>query len=333
MALRRAIVRLCLVTPPPPVPRADASVSPFAGVPQSTLKAPQTIASSSVAANISDGLPPMSVSIRKRTGEPLISSAPLHSTQPHSAVGNVKRIILVRNGQSDVIKRPEVILETPDWRVPLNGDGMCESFDAGVQLAHMIGREPVYIYFSPYLRAKESLRGILAGALKVRKLNIVGIREDARLRDGDIGRYTTKEELLAAMAEQAGYGEFFYRFPHGESGADVCDRVSSFLDVFQREKLSFPNNTTVVIVSHALTIRMFIKRWFHLNVDTFHKTKTIPTARFVELHRTDHDHFKFKLTTESSELLGLPLSLKDEAGYAFRNTQLLGSLSTGAPFL
>ena len=31
------------------------------------------------------------------------------------------------------------------------------------------------------------------------------------------------------------FGRFFYRFPDGESGADVYDRVSAFLGTFHRD--------------------------------------------------------------------------------------------------
>jgi broad specificity phosphatase PhoE len=247
--------------------------------------------------------------------------------------GTVKRILLIRNGLCDVMRDPAKIMDIPDWKYPVSAEGYQDNVVLGRQLANMLQREPVYFYFSPYERSKQSLKALLEGALEVRRLNIVGCREDARLRDEDLGRYASKEELYATLKEQQTYGPFFYRFPHGESGADVGDRVSSFLDVFQREKVALPPNTNVLIMTHDLTIRMFIKRWFHLTVDTFHKMYSVPTSTPVELFRTPHDHFKFKLTPESTQLLGLPLSLKDEEGYTHRNTQLLGSLSTGAPFL
>lgn len=247
--------------------------------------------------------------------------------------GTVKRIILIRNGLCDVMGDPAKIMDIPDWKYPVSAEGYQDQLALGRDLATTLQREPVYFYFSPYQRSKDSLKALLEGALEVRRLNIVGCREDARLRDEDLGRYASKEELYATLREQGQYGPFFYRFPHGESGADVGDRVSSFLDVFQREKTAFPPNTNVVIMTHDLTIRMFIKRWFHLTVDTFHKMYSVPTSTPVELFRTPHDHFKFKLSPESTQLLGLPQSLKDVEGYSYRNTQLLGSLSTGAPFL
>jgi broad specificity phosphatase PhoE len=133
--------------------------------------------------------------------------------------------------------------------------------------------------------------------------------------------------------EREEYGKFFYRFPHGESGADVCDRVCSFLEAFQREKLSFPMNTNVVILTHGLTIRMFVKRWFHLSVETFHEMTSPAPGRPIHLLRRDARTGSFRLTDECISQLSLPTSLNRENGYEFRNKQLLGSVSTGAPFL
>eukprot|EP00744_Colponema_vietnamica_P022406 GILI01032171.1.p1 GENE.GILI01032171.1~~GILI01032171.1.p1 ORF type:complete len:209 (-),score=0.12 GILI01032171.1:43-576(-) len=171
-----------------------------------------------------------------------------------------------------------------------------------------------------------------SGKSAPKPLNIFGVREDSRLRDGDIGRFADVEELNQCLKERESYGKFFYRFPHGESGADVCDRVSSFLDAFQREKEGFPPNTTVLLVTHGLTIRMLVKRWFHLNVSTFHTMTSPPPGKCVELTCVGEGQ-SFKLTDESVEYLSLPKSLTESNGYAYRNKSMFGSLSIGAPYV
>ena len=265
----------------------------------------------------------MSVTVRAR---------PLAAAEA-AAKETVKRIILIRNGESLANVDIKHYCTTADWRIPLSQQGCDESLAAGQNLAQLLGHEPVYFYFSPYIRSKETLKHVLEGAATVTRLNIVGVREDVRLRDGDIGRYSSVDELRRCLQEREEYGKFFYRFPHGESGADVCDRITSFLDAFQREKASFPMNTNVVVLTHGLTIRMFVKRWFHLNVDTFHLMTSPPTGSSVELEQQPHSNGSFKLSGESLTMLNLPPSLAGVAGYAFRNKKLLGSLSTGAPYM
>jgi broad specificity phosphatase PhoE len=243
----------------------------------------------------------------------------------------VRRIILIRNGESSANVDLSQYCTVADWRIPLTPRGCEESTSAGHNLAQLLGHEPVYFYFSPYIRSKETLKHLLEGAAKVSKLNIIGVREDVRLRDGDIGRYESTEDLRRCLREREEYGKFFYRFPHGESGADVCDRITSFLDAFQREKVAFAPNTNVVVLTHGLTIRMFVKRWFHLNVETFQMMTSPPTSAAVELEQQTNGNFK--LNSDSLTMLNLPPSLAGLDGYAFRNKKLLGSLSTGAPYM
>jgi broad specificity phosphatase PhoE len=141
------------------------------------------------------------------------------------------------------------------------------------------------------------------------------------------------DELRKCINEREEYGKFFYRFPNGESGADVYDRVTSFLDAFQREKQKLPEGTTVAIVTHGLTIRLFIKRWFHLNVDTFHSMVSPPPGHAIELVRVGHDENSFMLSEDQLDLLALPKSLSKANGYAHRNKRALGSVSIGAPYI
>lgn len=75
-------------------------------------------------------------------------------------------------------------------------------------------------------------------------------------------------ELIRIERERVGH--FYYRFPRGESGADVYDRVSTFMDsvnrCYRHDPVRFDN---VVLVSHGLTTRLFLMRFFHWDVETF----------------------------------------------------------------
>jgi len=73
----------------------------------------------------------------------------------------------------------------------------------------------------------------------------------------------------SAEEDRDKYSTFYYRFHGGESCADVYDRVSDFMDTLHRDfaKQSFTED--VLLVSHGMTIRVFLQRWFHKTVDTF----------------------------------------------------------------
>lgn len=324
-----------------------------------------------------------------------------------SKFANVGKLILLRNGEHEANVDRSVYCSTPDWKIGLTKKGTEQSYAAGLDIARRTNGDPVFVYFSPYLRSYQTMQAMLSAGQREyvpsdtnknkatsggspapsaqplgrlgtlgspcppsdhsaspplpafecasasgpdapAPFNIIGVREDSRLRDGDIGRYEGGvDELNKCLDERHAYGSFFYRFPHGESGADVCDRVCSFLDAFQREQMHFPPKTNVVLVTHGLTIRMFVKRWFHLNVSTFHDMTSPPPGTPIELeYRADDSlsarddgaaggcgNYRFRLTDESVRALSLPKSLTDANGYAYRHKRLFGSLSVGAPFV
>ena len=54
--------------------------------------------------------------------------------------------------------------------------------------------------------------------------NVRGVQEEVQLREQDFGNFQNAEGKHTEKAERLRFGRFFYRFPNGESGADVYDR-------------------------------------------------------------------------------------------------------------
>lgn len=50
------------------------------------------------------------------------------------------------------------------------------------------------------------------------------MQEEVQLREQDFGNFQDAALKAAEKSERLKYGRFFYRFPNGESGADVYDR-------------------------------------------------------------------------------------------------------------
>jgi hypothetical protein len=61
------------------------------------------------------------------------------------------------------------------------------------------------------------------------------------------------------------------RFPGGESGSDVYNRVSIFEDHLIRDMKAgrFSQSTSLCLVTHGLTMRVFLMRWFNWTVESF----------------------------------------------------------------
>ena len=74
--------------------------------------------------------------------------------------------------------------------------------------------------------------------------------------------------MQIAKKERYKFGIFYYRFPNGESAADVYDRVSTFLDSLWR---SFDTKRcqNYVLVTHGISIRVILSRYFRYSIDQF----------------------------------------------------------------
>ena len=99
-------------------------------------------------------------------------------------------------------------------------------------------------------------------------------------------------------ALRSDFGRFFYRFPDGgESGFDVFNRVSGFIGTMQRDALdvsdswsktkkrqsSLEKGTTICMVTHGLSMRLFLMRYFQYSVHEFERSYNPKNGRVVVL--------------------------------------------------
>lgn len=174
-----------------------------------------------------------------------------------------KRIILIRHGESEGNEDRTIYQKKPDHKLVLTAKGQEQADKAGDELKELIRGESIHYYISPHERSRETWRGLVVWNVGTK------MYEDPRLREQDWGHLRSPEETAKLQKERYEYGTFYFRFPNGESGADVYDRVTTFLDTLHRDfqRDDYPDNA--IIVTHGLTIRLFIMRWFHKTVEEF----------------------------------------------------------------
>lgn len=151
-------------------------------------------------------------------------------------------------------------------------------------------------YTSPYLRARQTCNNIVEG---IKDLDGVeyNIHEEPRMREQDFGNFqSTPEEMEEIWEERAHYGHFFYRIPHGESAADVYDRIASFNETLFRqfEQDDFPN--ILVLVTHGIWARVFLMKWFRWNYEEFESLRNIPHCQYL-IMKQDPANGKYNLKT------------------------------------
>lgn len=174
-----------------------------------------------------------------------------------------KRIILIRHGESEGNADKRRLEVEPDYRHQLTDQGISQARAAGEQIRSIVGDETVHAYVSPWHRTRQTFAEIRP------VLNVVKAYEDPRIREMEWGHLREVEANAAIQKERIAYGTFYFRIPDGESAADVYDRVSGFLETLHRDfaKPDYADNT--LIVTHGMTQRIFLMRWFHLSVEEF----------------------------------------------------------------
>ncbi|KAH9316705.1 hypothetical protein KI387_025332, partial [Taxus chinensis] len=186
------------------------------------------------------------------------------------------RIILVRHGESEGNLDDSMYTKIPDHQIGLTARGMEQAEQCGRKVREIMegGSEDwrVYFYVSPYNRTLSTLKGI---GREFERKRIIGVREEVRIREQDFGNFQEKERMKIIKETRQRFGRFFYRFPEGESAADVFDRVTSFLESLWRDidmnriNRGGSSDLNLVIVSHGLTSRVFLMRWFKWTVKQF----------------------------------------------------------------
>ena len=219
-----------------------------------------------------------------------------------------RRIILCRHGESEGNVNEDAYVSTADWKISLTQKGRGQVRESGRKLAELVGDDPMLFYCSPYRRAEQTMEELRKC---VDEDNIWGVKEEPRISEQQFGNFQNVEQVRAAKAERQQFGRFFFRFPNGESGLDVYNRVTGFTGTILRDFQAFgkPLDLNVVVVTHGLALRLFLMRWFHMSVDEFEKSVNPHNAQLIVMERCiaeGTDDAYFRLTQETVDSCNLP---------------------------
>lgn len=192
-----------------------------------------------------------------------------------------KHIILIRHGESEANVDPAVYAKVPDCRITLTEKGIAQAREAGRRIAGIVGDQPFGVFASPYRRTLQTKDAMLEGMGR----RPVFDYQDPELREQEYGNLPPVEVNDANREFRNKYGYFFYRFPDGESCADVYDRMALFLDSLYRRfsRPSCPEN--LIIVSHGTAIKCFLARWYHWDIGCFDSLGHLPNCHVAVMTR------------------------------------------------
>jgi broad specificity phosphatase PhoE len=219
------------------------------------------------------------------------------------------RILLIRHAESEGNVSPKAYEIYQDHGLPLTKRGVEMAEITGEKVSSHLDNlykrgvlnlldDKIGIYVSPYLRTRSTLQGLLDGGLS-HFINEDCIWESQYLTEMDWGLFEGDGWLKTETREMPEYernrlkraknGKFYARCPNGESVKDVVMRVDLFIRRLLRRYLTsdFRYNT-FVIVSHGITIRAFIMRWFHLGPLWYEKSTNHPNCSVYEIFEAEH---------------------------------------------
>lgn len=203
------------------------------------------------------------------------------------------RIILVRHAQTHgyshtcdcKVEGLPVCAQKPEMERPLTEEGKMQALATGVALREIIGQhETVCFVSSPYKACKQTFQYISGSFLE----SEVRYSEDPRIRNQYFGDYVhieTPSVRTQIELQESKVGPFYYKWPEGESAADVYDRVSSFMETLYRKWAQPDSPQNFVFITHNVVMLCFLMRWFHWDVDTFHRLGRFQGAQIAVMEK------------------------------------------------
>ncbi len=188
---------------------------------------------------------------------------------------DIQSIALIRHARSKANDDPTVYLTTPDHAISLSRPDDDPAALAAGDLLATLALDPADLcsWRSPYVRCVQTEALVMRRALGAGYDSVLR-RDSFLLREQEFGDWDGLSEAemevrfperFARRARMTDYlGRFYFRYPAGESRADVVQRISVFLGKLHRT--SFRRHVLFLL---GVTQRAFRMAWFNRSVDWF----------------------------------------------------------------
>lgn len=203
---------------------------------------------------------------------------------------------MVRHGESLGNVDATTYSHTPDSNVPLTELGREQARETGRSIAKLISEDDSILAFvSPYQRTQETFEEIQS-QLGSRVKRVI---HDPNVREQDFGNFQNPDAMNATLQERQKFGRFFYRFPHGESGADVYSRIETFFTSLFRhmDNQNRDHYGNILIVTHGIVMRVMLMRFLRWTVEEYERVYN-PGNCVIWMLRQDPDDGQFYLCQE-----------------------------------
>jgi len=207
------------------------------------------------------------------------------------------RIILIRHGESQGNIDKNVYKDIPDYALQLTPKGIKQALMVGEEISKITSGSYQF-YVSPFWRTRQTY-------LHLRRYLPINHNyyEDPRIREQEwCGKLRKDGFMHEDEAERDAFGHFYYRFKGGESCADVYDRISDFIGTMFRDFDKPHYSDNAIVVTHGMTMRLFLMRFFHASVEEFELWGNPKNCGYFLLEKQPDDKYILKTHLRKHEM-------------------------------
>jgi 2,3-bisphosphoglycerate-dependent phosphoglycerate mutase len=225
-------------------------------------------------------------------------------------MNQLQNIFLMRHALSAGNEDLTLYRNIPDHAIHLSEIGKEQSIVTGNFFAAFLLQNTeiktggIRLWYSPYLRTKQTRDGLLEGMadadsfFKDQREHILLTEQNYGLFDGLTDNECNEkypEESRKYNLCTAHNGRFYAKPPNGESRYDVCVRIHQFFGTIIRDAEKALNSVpNVFIISHGTTLRAFLMMWLHRDVEWFEKEPNPANCSIRHIRRNKNGHFEDK---------------------------------------
>lgn len=213
-----------------------------------------------------------------------------------------QKIILIRHGESEANVDRKLYCTIPDHDIKLTEKGREQAVQVGKNLEKHLVKGDVSFLCSTHMRAKETLDVVLEQLDGARDYEI---QYSPLIREQERGFFTKPfEDYEKAWKDIKRLGKFYYRFPDGESGADVHSRATILINrmLWEIQRGNYKEN--LVLITHNFFIKTFLMSWAGTIPEMFDKMEDIKNGEIIVLKKTTFSDLHY--STER------PIRMKEE---------------------
>jgi broad specificity phosphatase PhoE len=194
-------------------------------------------------------------------------------------------IYVIRHGEAQHNIDRTVMAHTHDSQHSLTDLGQKQVEITGEFMKEKLNEKSI-LYSSPYLRTMQT-----AQAIHRHLPDTVPFHQNPLVREWELGNlYDFANRTPEAKKEFKAAGQFYFRYPNGESLADVYLRATMFMNTVVERVRRQQRHEDIVIVTHAAFMHMLLAFLMNWPVDDLLNFTPIENAAVIKIEETDGDY-------------------------------------------